>query len=100
MRNLPVVASFVVLGALVGGRSGATTVDPTLFAFPGAPTSPPSAASAGVALADRWLGGQPFGNPALEAPRGAELSPAIVHISRQDLRAANRNFDEQSAFFD
>lgn len=71
-----------------------------LFAFPDAVPAPPSATSAGLGLADRWLGDEPFDNPAGRAARGITLSPVLQHLSRQDLRAANRNFDEQSTFFD
>ena len=74
--------------------------DRTLFAFPGSLAIPAGAASAGVALADRWLGDQPFDNPAFSARRGVELSPALVDISRQDLRAANRNYVETGAYVD
>jgi len=74
--------------------------DRTLFAFPGTLAIPGGAASAGVALADRWLGDAPFDNPAFSARRGFELSPALVDISRQDLRAANRNYVETGAYID
>jgi len=75
-------------------------ITPTLFSFPGAFATPPNARTAGVALANRWLGDAPFDNPAFAAWPGVELSPVILNTSRQDLRAENRNFDEQTAFFD
>jgi len=73
---------------------------PTLFAFPGSFEQPPSAASAGLAMADQWLGDSPFSNPAALGPSGVIVSPVIVRNSRQDLRAANHEYDERSAFFD
>lgn len=74
--------------------------DPALFAFPGSSYNPQSATSAGTALADRWLGDRPFDNPAFTAHRGLEASPLLVHGSRQDLSAANRNFTETKAYLD
>jgi hypothetical protein len=72
----------------------------SLFPFPGATLHPASAASAGLALADRWLGDEPFSNPAVPPRFGATLSGTLLHVSRQDLRADNRNYDETPAFFD
>jgi len=72
----------------------------SLFTFPGSTTNPASATSAGLALADRWLGEEPFANPAARPGRGVALSGTMLHVSRQDLRAFNRNFDETPAFFD
>ena len=90
-----------VLG-LAAGRSLAepAPLNPVLFAFPGAGTAPSSARSAALALADRWLGDQPFDNPAASPGRWAMVSPVLQRVSRQDLRAANRHFDEQTGFFD
>ncbi len=88
-------------GLLIGsGRAWAAAVDPALFPFLGSPATPAAAASAGTALADRWLGDLPFDNPAFRAQRGLELSPALIHVSRQDLRAANRNYVETSGYLD
>ena len=75
-------------------------MDGPLFAFPGSLDHPPSAASAGVALADAWLGDEPFMNPAAPRGRGVTISPTLFRVSRQDLRAANRNYDEQTIFLD
>src|SRR5258706_12175715 len=83
-----------------GGPAWAAAVDPALFPFLGSPATPAAAASAGTALADRWLGDLPFDNPAFRAQRGLELSPALIHVSRQDLRAANRNYVETSGYLD
>src|SRR5438093_707668 len=70
------------------------------YDFPGAVSSPGSALSAAVGLADSWLGDVPFDNPAVPPRRVGSLSPLLYHVSRQDLRGFNRNFSEQSAFFD
>lgn len=72
-----------------------------VFAFPGAFSEPKSGASAGRALADRWLGADVFDNPSAPAGRWhLEASPVLLHSSRQDLRADNTDFDETSAFVD
>jgi hypothetical protein len=72
----------------------------SLFTFPGSTVNPASATSAGLALADRWLGDDPYANPAWDGGLGVALSGTMLHVSRQDLRAGNRNFDETPAFFD
>jgi hypothetical protein len=77
-----------------------TPLDPALFSFPGAVTGPASGASAGVALADRWLGDEPFFNPAVAGGVELDLSGTLLHLSRQDLRARNRQYDETPAFLD
>ncbi len=73
---------------------------PQLFAFPGSNPAPPSAVSAGLGLADLWLGDEPFGNPASAPARGVMLSPVFVRVSRQDLRGHSRDYSENSGFFD
>jgi hypothetical protein len=75
-------------------------IDAKLFAFPGSLEHPPSGVSAGFALADQWLGDDPFSNPAAPRQRRVTLSPTLFRISRQDLRAANRNYDDQSPYID
>ena len=77
-----------------------TTITRELFAFPGAHVSPGSAISAGLALADRWIADEPFANPASARPYTLTLSPMLLHMSRQDLRADHRNYKETSGFFD
>ncbi len=91
---------FALAWVFAASAARAATPDGALFPFPGHPASPAAAASAGLALADRWLGDQPFDNPAFAGPRGLELSPALIHVSRQDLRAANRNYDETAGYLD
>jgi hypothetical protein len=93
-------AASLVLGTAPAGAQLPTTISPDLFAFPGAHPSPGSAASAALALADRWLGDEPFDNPAASRPYTLALSPLLLHVSRQDLRADHRSYEETSAFFD
>jgi hypothetical protein len=75
-------------------------VEGSLFPFPGYCSQPPTATSAALALADAWLGDEPFFNPSTPIRNRVVLSPVLLRVSRQDLRAANRNYDEQTAFFD
>lgn len=96
------VLVLAVVGIVLGAPARAqtpTTIAPDLFAFPGAHRSPATATSAGLALADRWLG-EPFANPAIAHPTMLVLTPMLLHVSRQDLRADHRGFKEQSGFFD
>src|SRR5205085_8098761 len=93
------LAMLALLLAAAPARAG-TPPDPVLFAFPGAVQAPADAVDAGTALAALWLGERPSANPAFRGGRAVELSPAMVRMSRQDLRARNHNFDEQSAFID
>lgn len=86
--------------ALASGATAQPTVDPAWPSFPGALRHPSSAVSAALALDDRWLGDAPFDNPALLPQRQIVVSPAMVRVSRQDLRANNRNMDETPAFLD
>jgi hypothetical protein len=71
-----------------------------LFAFPGLTRAPGSAASAALAGSDRWLGDEPFDNPAADPGPGLLLTPVLQRVSRQDLRADNRNYDETAVFLD
>ena len=75
-------------------------IDPTLFSFPGSVAGTGAASTTALALADRWLGEDPFDNPAFVPRKSLTLSPVLLHASRQDLRADNRHFDETTAFFD
>jgi hypothetical protein len=100
MRSMK-LAPLALLALLAASPAAALApIDAVLFAFPGAVQAPPDAIDAGTALGTLWLGDRPMANPAFVATRGVELSPALVRMSRQDLRAPNRNFDEQSAFID
>ena len=77
-----------------------TTITPDLFPFPGSHFSPASSFSAGRAVADRWLGDEPFDNPSASGPPKLELTPVRLNVSRQDLRADHRSYTENSANFD
>src|SRR5438132_3701360 len=77
-----------------------TPVNSPLFAFPSVHPGPGSARSAGVALADRWLGDEPWGNPAWADTARVALTGALLHMNRQDLAADSRAFDQQSAVFE
>ena len=70
------------------------------FPIPGDYVSPANAASAGVALADRWLGSTGFENPATATPRGIELSPVFQRVSRQDISSQNRDFTQVTGYPD
>jgi hypothetical protein len=102
MRNLAVAfaAGVLVLAAAPAHAQLPPTISSDLFAFPGYHDSPGSAMSAGRALSDRWLGEEPFDNPAASRPYTLALSPMLFHVSRQDLRADNRNYQETSGYFD
>ncbi|MEO5618563.1 MAG: hypothetical protein ABIS67_12380 [Candidatus Eisenbacteria bacterium] len=99
-----IVPGWIVVSLLAAAPAIAATPPPPLtsdvYSFPGAIASPGSAASAGVAQADSWLGDEPFDNPAVAASGGLSLTPLLYHVSRQDLRGRNRSYSEQSAFFD
>ena len=90
----------IVLSAAAAAESLPPPLSSPDYHFPGAVASPGSAASAGVGMADAWLGDEPFENPARPATNRASFSPLLYHMSRQDLRGFNRGYNEQSAFFD
>jgi len=94
----------LALGLLAGASAAraelSSTLVPELFAFPGAVTGPPSAVSAGLGLADLWLGDEPFGNPAAFPARAVVLAPAFLRVSRQDLRAHTSAYDETPGYLD
>jgi len=72
-----------------------------LFSFPGAFANPATPVAAGRALADRWLGEAPWDNPAIGGDRWS-VSGALLYLreDRQDLHAANRQFDGGQGTFD
>jgi hypothetical protein len=92
----------LLLGAASVSRAGTPVpLDVTAFyAFPGALPAPGSAASAGLGLADRWAGDEPFDNPAAELARGVMLAPVLQRVKRQDLPGDYRNYDETDGYFD
>ena len=107
MRNLHVIGALAVAAALLAAAAPAARADtPTpldlarFHAFPGALPGPASAASAGLGLADRWAGDEPFDNPAAAPARGVMLAPVLQRVKRQDLAADFRNYDETAGFPD
>ena len=75
-------------------------LDTGLWSFPGTMVSPGSATLAGLALANRWLGQEPFDNPALAPGARGQLTGMLHRVNRQDLRTDARSFDETSFFLD
>jgi len=71
-----------------------------LYPFPGALPGPASAVSTGLALAGRWLGDEPFENPAAAPARGVMVAPVFQRGKRQDLPADYRNYDEIAGYLD
>ena len=93
----------IVTAALLATAASADPPRPLttgLFSFPGTLTGPSSGASAGLALADRWLGEDPSGNPAVASGMRIIASPAVLRVGRQDLASHNRTFSETAAFID
>jgi len=100
IRSTLLLAACVALAGRPAAAQPPSPIDGALFAFPGSTESPPSGVSAGVASADQWLGDEPFLNPATPAGHQIMVSPTMFRVSRQDLRAANRNFEDNALFFD
>ncbi|HYM80910.1 MAG TPA: hypothetical protein VEY91_05810 [Candidatus Limnocylindria bacterium] len=98
-ERLPWLAAAVLLSSPVLAAPP-SPIEATLFAFPGQVIAPATARSAGLAMGERWLGDDPYANPAARARSELVVSPALVRVSRQDLRAGNRNYDETPAFID
>src|SRR5689334_17601677 len=99
MRAIPVLSAALLLPSLALAQPPAP-IDAHRYAFPGAVSSPASAVSAGLALADRWLGEEPFSNPAIPSRRVIAASGLAFRVSRQDLRAENREFSDEAGYFD
>lgn len=70
------------------------------FPVPGDYVTPATAASAGLALSDRWLGKSIYENPAAIVPRGVEVSPVFQRTSRQDISSQNRDFNQTFGYLD
>jgi hypothetical protein len=70
------------------------------FPVPGDYVTPATAASAGLSLADRWLGASVYENPAAIVPGGVEVSPLFQRTSRQDISSSNRDFDQTIGYLD
>ncbi|MBI1798245.1 MAG: hypothetical protein HYR73_00995, partial [Candidatus Eisenbacteria bacterium] len=75
-------------------------IDPSRYAFPGSVPAPASGTSAALALADRWLGDEPFSNPALPPRSRLSITPVFQRVSRQDLSSSNREFSDQGGSID
>lgn len=71
-----------------------------LYPFPGSFPGPASAASVGLGLSDRWLGDEPFDNPAAAPARGVMVAPVFQRVKRQDLPADYSNYDEIQGYLD
>ena len=100
-RHTPLRAAACLLAALaLVAPAARAQVPPVLvnpnfgFAFPGDFASPANAASAAVALADRWLGLSGYENPAAVVPKGVEVSPMFQRVNRQDMASQNRGYDQ------
>ena len=70
------------------------------FPVPGDYVTPATAASAGLALTDRWLGASIYENPAAGIARGVEVSPVYQRTSRQDISSTNREFEQVFGYLD
>jgi len=70
-----------------------------IYPFPGALPGPASAVSAGLGLSDRWLGEEPFDNPAATPKRGIMVAPVFQRVKRQDL-PADYDYDEIEGYLD
>jgi hypothetical protein len=91
--------------ALAAGTAAAqvpSTLTSSLWGFPlpGDHPSPATARSAGVALADRWLGGAVQDNPAARPAAAVEVTGQFMRVNRMDLAAQNRSFDKTFGFPD
>src|SRR6185369_5960593 len=92
--------------AIAGSPARAQTLPPPLgsstfgFPVPGDYVTPATAASAGLALSDRWLGKSIYENPAGIVPKGVEVSPVFQRTSRQDISSQNRDFDQTYGYLD
>jgi hypothetical protein len=103
LRPLLALAALPLL--LLAAPAARAGLDPPqsgdLFSFPGAFPNPATPVSAGRALADRWLGETPWDNPAVGGGRWS-VSGSLLYLreDRQDLHAANRQFDGGQGTFD
>ncbi len=92
-------ATGTLLGACPALAQAPSPISSQLHSFPGSVLGTTTATSSGMALADRWLGDEPFLNPAMAPAHGLGASLLLQRVSRQDLRAANRQLDD-TPFFD
>src|SRR5204862_4179012 len=66
-----------------------------MFSLPGAYQQPPSAAAAGMALANEWIGDSPYPDPAVPGGNGPIGAPVQLRAGRPDVRAGNQRHGEQ-----
>src|SRR5262245_28422237 len=95
-------AHLVLSGAPAHAQSPPPPLGAQVFGFPvpGDYVTPATAASAGLALSDRWLGSSIYENPAAKLVQGVEVSPVFQRTSRQDISSVNRDFDQTFGYFD
>ena len=99
-RFLAALIAVALPGVAAAAADPPAPINPTYHSFPGATVHPATARSAALALSDRWLGEDPYDNPAGAGARSLTLTGVLQRTSRQDLRRQNRRFDDQSIFID
>ncbi len=97
---LPAAVLVAALAAVAHAATPPAPLSTGLFPFPAAGYGPADAAGAGLGLADRFLGDEPFDNPAGAPGLGFRLTPQVALTSRQDLHASNRQLDDGGPLFD
>lgn len=89
------LAALALACSVARAQAPAVLTNPSFgFPLPGDHASAANAASAGLALADRWLGTTGYENPATALPQGLEISPLFQRVSRQDISSQNRDFNQ------
>jgi hypothetical protein len=105
-RAAALCAAVLVLIAAPAAPTSAQSLPPPLsnpvygFPVPGDYVTPATAASAGLALSDRWLGASIYENPAAGLAGGVEVTPVFQRTSRQDISSINRDFDQTFGYID
>jgi hypothetical protein len=95
------IAASVLVPAAIQAAVPAALINPSYgFPLPGDYPAASNATSAGLALADRWLGESSYENPSAEIRSGLELSPLFQRISRQDVASENRDTDQSFGYPD
>lgn len=101
--RVTVITALVALASVAHAQLPAPLSNPVFgFAVPGVPVAAANAASAGVALADRWLGTSPYENPAFAPPKGftLEATPLFQRVNRQDVVSINRSTQQTVGYPD
>src|SRR5438034_11559758 len=105
-RLIPLAVTSLVWSALTLASAARAAAPAPLsnpaygFPLPGDSPAAANAASAGLALSDRWLGESAYENPAATVKQGVEVSPVLQHVSRQDLAAMNRDVSQTQGYVD